>query len=174
MTREILIYTISFLITKCYFTIGFTLKFHHNTLNSNYSKIFLKWSRLLMTSTLWYYKKLLLRCCENYNSQLESFRINWNNRYVNLIDRLHNKYKLITFILLKRRLNKFGRDGLDIQKAIMLYRKTENCFQKFTEIDTNSNITDKVNSAQNIPFYHPINLNKNNNILSDGLKSLCS
>ena len=116
-----------------------------------------------MTSTLWYYKKLLLRCCENYNSQLESFRINWNNRYVNLIDRLH-----------KRRLNKFGRDGLDIQKAIMLYRKTENCFQKFTEIDTNSNITDKVNSAQNIPFYHPINLNKNNNILSDGLKSLCS
>ena len=35
-------------------------------------------------------------------------------------------------------------------------------------------ITDNVNSSQKIPSYDPINLDKNNNILSDGLKSLCS
>ena len=56
----------------------------------------------------------------------------------------------------------------------MLSRKMESNFQKFPEIDTNSNITHNVNSGQNIPSYDPINLDKNNNILSDGLKSLCS
>ena len=152
---------------------GFLLKFHHNTLNSNYSKILKKCSRLLMTSTLGYYKKLLFRCYENYNSQLESVRINWSDKYVNLIDRLHNKYKSISFILSKRRLNKFHRDGLDIRKAIMLSRKIESNFQKLTEIGTNSNITDNVNNGQNMPSYDPIHLDKNNN-LSDGLKSLCS
>ena len=55
------------------------LKFRVNTLNSNYSKIFKKCSRLLMTSTLGYYKKLLFRYYENYNSQLESVRINWSD-----------------------------------------------------------------------------------------------
>ena len=56
----------------------------------------------------------------------------------------------------------------------MLSRKTESNFQEVTKIDTNSNITDNVNSGQNMPSYHPINLEKNNNILSVGLKSLCS
>ena len=56
------------------------LKLHDNTLNSNYSKIFKKCLRLLMTSTLGYYKKLLFRCYENYNSQLESVRINWSDK----------------------------------------------------------------------------------------------
>ena len=124
---------------------GFTLKFHHNTLNSNYSKILKKCSRLLMTSILGYYKKLLFRCYENYNSQL--VRINWRNKYVNLIDRLHNKYKSICFILSKLRLNKFRSDGLDIRKAIMLSRKMESNFQKRTETDTNSNITENVYSG---------------------------
>ena len=63
---------------------GFTLKFHHNTLNSNYSKI--KISKLLMTSTLGHYKKLLLRYYEDYNSHFESVRINWNNKCISLID----------------------------------------------------------------------------------------
>ena len=93
------------------------------------------------------------------------------NKYKLRIDRLHNKYKSISFILSKRRLR---RDGLDIWKVIILLWKTESNFQILTEIDTNSNITDNVNSSQNMPSYNPINLDKNNNILSDGLKSLCS
>ena len=56
----------------------------------------------------------------------------------------------------------------------MLSRKIESNFQKLTEIGTNSNITDNVNNGQNMPSYDPINLDKNNNILSHGLKSLCS
>ena len=56
----------------------------------------------------------------------------------------------------------------------MLSRKIESNFQKLTEIGTNSNITDNVNNGQNMPSYNPINLDKNNNNLSDGLKSLCS
>ena len=59
----------------------------------------------------------------------------------------------------------FRRDGLDIRKAIMLSRKIESNFQKLTEIGSNSNITDNVNNGQNMPFYDPINLDKNNNIL---------
>ena len=117
---------------------------------------------------------LFFRCFENYNSQLESVRINWSDKYVNLIDRLHNKYKSISFILSKRRLNKFCRDGLDIRKAIMLSWKIESNFQKLTKIGTNSNITDNVNNGQSMPSYDPINLDKNNNILPYGLKSLCS
>ena len=35
-------------------------------------------------------------------------------------------------------------------------------------------ITDNVNGSQKIPSYDPINLDKTNTILSDGLKSLCS
>ena len=97
-----------------------------------------------------------------------------SDKYVKLIDRLHNKYKSISFILSKYRLNKFHRDGLDIRKAIILSRKIESNFQKLTEIGTNSNITDNVNNGQNMPSYDPINLDKNNNNLSDGLKSLCS
>ena len=126
---------------------------------------------------LGYYKKrdvMLLRCYENYNSHLESVRINWNNKYVNMIDRLHNKYESISFILSKRRLNKFRRDGLDIRKAIMISRENERNFQKLTEIDTNSNSTDNVNSGRNMPSYDLMNMDKNNNILSEGLKSVCS
>ena len=59
-----------------YITGGFTLKFHHNTLNSNYSKILKICLRLLMTSIIGYYEKLLLRCYDNYSSHLESVRNN--------------------------------------------------------------------------------------------------
>ena len=91
-----------------------------------------------------------------------------------MIDRLHNKYESISFILSKRRLNKFRRDGLDIRKAIMISRENERNFQKLTEIDTNSNSTDNVNSGRNMPSYDLMNMDKNNNILSEGLKSVCS
>ena len=56
----------------------------------------------------------------------------------------------------------------------MLSRKIESNFQKLTEIGTNSNITDNVNNGQNMPSYDLINLDENNSILSDGLKSVCS
>ena len=111
-----------------------------------------------------------LYCIRVLNHLIKSL----HNKYKLHIVRLHNKYKSISFILSKHRLNKFRRDGLDIWKAIMLLWKTESNFQKLTEIDTNSNITDNVNSSQSMPSYNPINLDKNNNILSDGLKSLCS
>ena len=88
--------------------------------------------------------------------------------------RLHSKYKSISFILSKRRVNKFCRDGLDIRRVIMLSRKMESNFQKVKEIGTNSNITDNLNNSQNMPSYEPINLERNNNILSDGLKFLCN
>ena len=78
---------------------------------------------------------------------------------------------VVHYWLSKGRLDKFCSDGLDIRKAIMSWRKTKSNFQELTEIDTNSNITDNVNSGQNMPSYYPINLEKNNNILSDALKS---
>ena len=57
---------------------------------------------------------------------------------------------------------------------LLCYREKRKAILKLTEIDTNSNITDNVNSGQNMPSYDPTNLDKNSNILSDGLKSLCS
>ena len=99
----------------------FTLKFYRNWLGINYSKILKTHSALLMTSTIGYYKKLLLSWHENYNSHLESVHINWNNKFVNLIDKLHSKYQLVSYyqnvdwIIFAE--TDFRRDGLDIWKT---------------------------------------------------------
>ena len=109
---------------------------------------------------------------KNKNCSLKIFF--WFFSSFNTVPGLHNKYESISFILSKRRLNKFRRDGLDIRKAIMISRENERNFQKLTEIDTNSNSTDNVNSGRNMPSNDLMNMDKNNNILSEGLKSVCS
>ena len=111
---------------------GVTVKCHHDTLNSNYSKI----------------SKNIIKIINDIHYRILQETIikilcNWNSKHVNLI-----------YILSKRRLKKFRKDGLDIRKAILLLRKTKINFQKLSEIDSNNIFTDNINSS--IPqTYHP-------------------
>ena len=111
---------------------GVTVKCHHDTLNSNYSKISKNIFKIINDI---HYRIL--------QETIIKILCNWNSKHVNLI-----------YILSKRRLKKFRKDGLDIRKAILLLRKTKINFQKLSEIDSNSIFTDNINSS--IPqTYHP-------------------
>ena len=111
---------------------GVTVKCHHDTLNSNYSKI--SKNKIKIINGIHY--RIL-------QETIIKILCNWNSKHVNLI-----------YILSKRRLKKFRKDGLDIRKAILLLRKTKINFQKLSEIDSNNIFTDNINSS--IPqTYHP-------------------
>lgn len=112
---------------------GVTVKCHHDTLNSNYSKI--SKNKIKIINGIHY--RIL-------QETIIKILCNWNSKHVNLI-----------YILSIRRLKRFRKDGLNIWKAILLLQKTKRInFQKLSEIDSNSIFTDNINSS--IPqTYHP-------------------
>ena len=147
---------------------GFTMKFHGVLPLAESNGILLKCSKKLMTRTIAHYKCCLEKLMSERNKLFSKIRDAHPERLDNLFRERNRREEHMNRILLDRRTKKFERDGL------LPCDQTPNPPQSDHLVQSSETLRNDILNGFELPSYDPIMLMQGDQILPEGLTSLCA
>ena len=154
---------------------GFRIKFHDNIPYRNYNQILKTCSLKLMAGTVGIYKKNLSDSKINFQNVISTLRETFSEKISSTIRVIEERAKAFANILSNRRKRKFQRDKIDLEKALNSSNEIlKQLMNNKTPVLNEKQLREKLLEGQKIPSSEPLNLQKNDKPLTDGLKYVCS
>ena len=125
--------------------------------------------------TVGIYKKNLSDSKINFQSVISTLRETFPEKVDSAIRVIEKRAKAFASILSNIRKRKFQRDKIDLEKALNSSNKIlQQLMNNKTPVLNEKQLREKLLEGQKIASFEPLNLQKNDTPLTDGLKSVCS